>query len=343
MAGPLGQGEPVRRHWCELTASGFLASLLELSRLGWAVPDVSPRRGGRARPDSGASGAAKARRTMDVTIPHLGSKWPLHLPVPSRALLRNTLPGSGRHRHQGRRRRRAAQPQARGRETPGLAQEPPWHRRGNAGNPGCRSHFRQCRRCRAVQRHRSGRTGEGCCRTCLPGSRRKGRSPPPTAPMTRAPSRPSVQRRFVGQKVPGLFAALLAAAPPERQALDAGHSGDPGAQRDLAGVEALGPGAVAELERVSPPELGGDMSRLGKGSGVPFPRRLDEFHEAARAAADVRSASTLHQWRRVASPSAARLPKSRSAHSRLRSDQWRLPLVPAPLHGPRPPITVALG
>lgn len=54
--------------------------------------------------------------------------------------------------------------------------------------------------------------------------------------------------------------------------MEAGHSRSPGAQRDPASIEALGPGALAELERVSPPQQG---------------RNQNELREAARPAADV--------------------------------------------------------
>uniref|UniRef100_UPI0035AE9C36 IS5 family transposase n=1 Tax=Paenirhodobacter enshiensis TaxID=1105367 RepID=UPI0035AE9C36 len=50
-------------------ATGFMASLLDLSGLGWSVPDfstLSPR-----------------QKTLDVTIPYRGSKGPLHLLVDS--------------------------------------------------------------------------------------------------------------------------------------------------------------------------------------------------------------------------------------------------------------------
>ncbi|WP_172332452.1 transposase, partial [Mangrovicoccus sp. HB161399] len=67
-------------------ATGFVASLLELSGLDWSVPDFST--------------LSRRQKTLDVTIPYRGPKGPLHLLVPSRALLRNALPGSGRHRHQ---------------------------------------------------------------------------------------------------------------------------------------------------------------------------------------------------------------------------------------------------
>ena len=74
-------------------ATGFMASLLELSGLGWSVPDFCT--------------LSRRQKTLGVTIPFRGSKGAWHLLIPSRALLRNTLPGSGQHRHQGGRRRRS--------------------------------------------------------------------------------------------------------------------------------------------------------------------------------------------------------------------------------------------
>ncbi len=105
--------------------TGFMASLLELSGLGWSVPDFST--------------LSRRQKTLDVTVPYRGSKGALLLLVPSRALLRNTLPGNGQHRHQGGRRRRVAQAQAwrfetarsRGRSDrwrgPLTAQDPSWN------------------------------------------------------------------------------------------------------------------------------------------------------------------------------------------------------------------------
>ena len=58
----------------------------------------------------------------------------------------------------------------------------------------------------------------------------------------------------------------------ERQAMEARHSRSPGAQRDPASIEAVGPGALAELERVSPPQQG---------------RNENELREAGRPTVDV--------------------------------------------------------
>lgn len=50
-------------------ATGFVASLLELSGLGWSVPDFST--------------LSRRQKTLNVTIPYRGSKGPLHLLVDS--------------------------------------------------------------------------------------------------------------------------------------------------------------------------------------------------------------------------------------------------------------------
>lgn len=61
--------------------TGFVESLLHLIGLNWAVPDFST--------------LSRRQKTLAVNIPYRGSNGPLHLLIPSRALLRNTLPGSG--------------------------------------------------------------------------------------------------------------------------------------------------------------------------------------------------------------------------------------------------------
>ncbi len=50
-------------------ATGFVASLLELSGLGWSVPDFST--------------LSRRQKTLNVTIPYRGSKGPLHLLIDS--------------------------------------------------------------------------------------------------------------------------------------------------------------------------------------------------------------------------------------------------------------------
>jgi hypothetical protein len=50
-------------------ATGFVASLLKLSGLGWSVPDFST--------------LSRRQKTLNVTIPYRGSKGPLHLLVDS--------------------------------------------------------------------------------------------------------------------------------------------------------------------------------------------------------------------------------------------------------------------
>jgi len=68
--------------------TGFVESLLRLTGLDWEVPDFST--------------ICRRQKTLAVNIPYRGSTGPLHLLIPSRALLRNTLTGSGQHRDQGR-------------------------------------------------------------------------------------------------------------------------------------------------------------------------------------------------------------------------------------------------
>ena len=68
--------------------TGFVESLLHLIGLNWVVPDFST--------------LSRRQKTLAVNIPYRGSNGPLHLLIPSQALLHNTLPGSGQHRDQGR-------------------------------------------------------------------------------------------------------------------------------------------------------------------------------------------------------------------------------------------------
>ena len=78
--------------------TGVVESLLGLVGLGWTLPDFST--------------LSRRQKPLAVNIPYRGSKGPLHLLIPSRPLLRNILPGSGQHRHQGRGERRVACAQA---------------------------------------------------------------------------------------------------------------------------------------------------------------------------------------------------------------------------------------
>ena len=78
--------------------AGMVASLLRLAGLDWPVPDFST--------------LCRRQKTLAVQIPYRRAEGPLDLLVPSRALLRNTLPGSGQHRDQVSGRRRVADPQA---------------------------------------------------------------------------------------------------------------------------------------------------------------------------------------------------------------------------------------
>jgi hypothetical protein len=103
--------------------TGFVESLLCLIGLDWDVPDFST--------------LSRRQKTLAVNIPHRGSQGPLHLLIPSRALLRNTLPGSGQHGDQGRGRRRVERAQAWRGKTPRLAQGASRDRRRNIGGSGC--------------------------------------------------------------------------------------------------------------------------------------------------------------------------------------------------------------
>jgi len=94
--------------------TGFVESLPRLVGLDWTVPDFST--------------LSRRRKALAVNIPFRGSQGPLHLLVPSRALLRNTLTGSGQHRHQGRGGRRVARTQAWRAQTARMAQDPSWDR-----------------------------------------------------------------------------------------------------------------------------------------------------------------------------------------------------------------------
>ena len=76
-------GMPLRQ------TTGFVASLLRLVGLDWDVPDFST--------------LCRRQKTLNVSLPYRGGSGPLNLLIPSRALLRNTLPGSGQHWHQIRR------------------------------------------------------------------------------------------------------------------------------------------------------------------------------------------------------------------------------------------------
>ena len=61
--------------------TGFVESLLRLTGLDWVVPNFST--------------ICRRQRTLAVNILYRGAQGPLYLLIPSRALLRNTLPGSG--------------------------------------------------------------------------------------------------------------------------------------------------------------------------------------------------------------------------------------------------------
>ena len=71
--------------------TGFVESLLRLAGLDWTMPHFST--------------LSRRQKTLAVNIPYRGSRGPLHLLIPLGTLLRNAMPGSGQHRHQGRGRR----------------------------------------------------------------------------------------------------------------------------------------------------------------------------------------------------------------------------------------------
>ncbi len=114
---------------------------------------------------------------------------------------RPVAPAGRQHRDQGRGRRGMERPQARRFQAARLAQDPHRDRREILGNPGCRVHHQRRGRCRAGERHRFERTGEGCCPSCWTRSRpiRKSQPSPPTAPSTPAsattPSPPAARLR----------------------------------------------------------------------------------------------------------------------------------------------------
>ena len=63
--------------------TGMVASLLNMAELDWAVPDDTT--------------LCRRQKTLTVQIPYRRADGPLNLLVPSRALLRKTLPGGGQH------------------------------------------------------------------------------------------------------------------------------------------------------------------------------------------------------------------------------------------------------
>ena len=124
-------GMPLRQ------TTGFVQSLLRLVGLDWAVPDFST--------------LCRRQRTLNVSLRYRGSKGPLNLLIPSHRC-KQRLPGSRQHRHQSRRRRRVECAQAWRFQTPYLAQNTHWDRRGNARGAGRRSHEQQHRGCSRVAR-----------------------------------------------------------------------------------------------------------------------------------------------------------------------------------------------
>ncbi len=101
---------------------GMATSLLQLAGLNWPVPDYST--------------LCRRQKTLAVQIPYRRRDGPLNLLVPSRALLRNTLPGNGQYRHQVPRRWRMAGPQAWRSGSPPVAQGASGHGYSDFGHPG---------------------------------------------------------------------------------------------------------------------------------------------------------------------------------------------------------------
>jgi hypothetical protein len=93
--------------------TGMVASLLRLAGLDWPLPDCST--------------LCRRQRTLAVRIPCRRADGPLTLLVPSRALLRNTLPVNGQHRDQVSWRWRVAGAQAWRSGPPSMAQGPSGH------------------------------------------------------------------------------------------------------------------------------------------------------------------------------------------------------------------------
>lgn len=132
-------------------ATGFVASLLELSGLGWSVPDFST--------------LSRRQKTLNVTIPYRGSKGPLHLLVDSTGI---KVEGEGEwhtRKHGGSKRRVWRKLHL------GIDEET-LEIRGRSRSPPAMSATRRC------------------CRTCLPSCPRIRRLPPlqQTVPTTRAPA-----------------------------------------------------------------------------------------------------------------------------------------------------------
>ena len=117
-------GMPLRQ------TTGFVQSSLRLIGLDWSVPDFST--------------LCRRQKTLNVSLPNRGGTGPLNLLIdstgikaegegewnarpPPLAHAMHVLPGSGRP------------------ETPDLAQDTHWNRRGNAGGSRRRSHHQQCR------------------------------------------------------------------------------------------------------------------------------------------------------------------------------------------------------
>ncbi len=249
---PLRQGVPLSAIGPRAMARGFMASLLELSGLGWSVPDFST--------------LSRRQMTLDVTIPFRGSKGALHLLIDSTGI-KVEGEGCGATVAPVGPRKRAAR-----------------HTRKHGGSK--RKVWRkihlgideQTLEIRTVE-VTSSNVGDAPMLPDLlaqiPAEEKIATVTADGAYDTRAchdaiaARGAAAVRRAKGP--PDLLLILLTSAPPHRQALEAGHGRSSRTQRDPAGIEAPGPGALAELERVPSPQQG---------------RNENELREAARAEAD---------------------------------------------------------
>ena len=109
----------------------FVESLLKLVGLDRTVPNFST--------------LSRGQKTLAVNIPYRGSPGPLHLLIDSTAI---KVEGEGEWHARKRPSRtdRHVVPGNRRLRTTRLAQDPPWDRRADAGDPGGRSHRKPYRR-----------------------------------------------------------------------------------------------------------------------------------------------------------------------------------------------------
>ncbi|QEW23966.1 Transposase DDE domain protein (plasmid) [Marinibacterium anthonyi] len=155
--------------------TGFVASLLELSARGWAVPDFNT--------------LSRRQKTLDVTIPYRGSKSALYLLVDSTGI-KGEGEGEWHTRKHGGSKRRVWRKIHLGIDEETLEIRAVEVTSGNVGPS--RQHAAHAP---------AGQWTPRCCRTCSPRSRRTRTSPPSrlTVPTTHAPAmlplRPVEQQR----------------------------------------------------------------------------------------------------------------------------------------------------